>query len=456
MIRKEKDFGKNKLIWYQKEDMIYLYKFDENWNAKIIRKIPDYKKRKKERLKNIVIAFICIVLLKQIHEITTQPEYSTMISWDYLSEDAKQSLIQRKIKEALKENENIPLEIKLGLIDSYEEYLEECSKYINRRHYLKILESSQTVNFELLEKPIQKSENLTTNGWYNLENNTIYCINNANMVFHEKLHTDYGWKIETADSTIYNEMHSSLFAKIGYEDIDAAFRMIGELVGNEVLAKNLIEKTPEKIWEELVKLYPEKEKMVYKLQNLVETIYQKEYLDLKDIQAEKNEFWSRYRELYYEKYQMLPETDIIGSFLKDRFFSNTFLRTNSMIEYENTYLIENIEIPLENRNRNYKDVIIETLFASHTENALYFQELWEETMIGIHKRNNFSYQELENSLEECFSKEVIDDLFKKMITCNTEERCIDLIKWIHINIYSIYRPEIEYYNTESLTLEKKK
>jgi len=465
MIIKEKRLSDKRLIWYEnkRNQTVYLFKITRDANGeenyKIIRKIPIKKESSKDYsslLTSLCYSYyliFCFMGLVYLRESMKEPEFSTYVVWDYLEKDNKDKLILRKINETLNENPNLPSKLKTELYNSYTDYISTCSDFITRDHYKKILESNKTVNFELLSEPIQKSEKMWELGYYNHPTNTIYCIEDYEAIFHEKLHSDDCYPNRSIEDVFYAEVHSSVFISTGYEDMSAAIKLIGELIDKELLIKSIVQKKPEQIWKTLEKEYPENHLEITELRNLLNEIYKKEYRLYKEVTPEKEDFWKNYYVLYYHIYKSNPENDVVVSYLKEKFFGETSLKNDNSIDYKETYQIGNLNLSLENRNKYYKDAMIEQLLMSSSENAKYFQSLWNELLNGLNADRMNSYREFEYLLQEKGnSKEAIQNTFYKMAFCNRKEDYYRLKKGMKAYLIDLYSSPQHTENT--LRLEK--
>lgn len=250
-------------------------------------------------------------------------------------------------------NSDFTEEIRYLLNEKYKTFMEEYGEFYTRWDYLGTMYSTRFVKVKKLEQQI-KSNNLITSGSYQTYSHTIKFYNEESDFFHEKLHADDLWFSyndwykylfkEDFENNMYtyslqDELLASFGSQDGYYNLRVVIRLLGELMNRKTLAKNIITKNLEKIWEELQEGFTNRKEEIERLEELLLLIYKEGYILGETTSQEKQEFWNIYELLYEEKYQKSPEEDLIASYLKDTFFG--YIKTNekNKIEYDSTYNI---------------------------------------------------------------------------------------------------------------------
>lgn len=369
--------------------------------------------------------------------------YSTFINWDNLKEEEKIDLMLEQIDELMEENKNYKEYEKETLKEKYPTFLKEYIEYFSNWDYLNTMLSTRYVKVCRLDKVISLNEEKLVGC-----DAPMYLIDtteNKDHFFHEKLHADNLWLkgfYETLQKRliegktkeelkVQRELYASFGSNFGYKDIRLAYLLIGELIGPEQLEESILNQDFEKIWSDLETFYKNDTKKLKELEQTILEIY-KANKKIENPIRFKEKFITLYNELYQKKYQKSPEEDLIASFLEDSFLERVEFETENKINYENEFLIEKIEMDLNNRNQNYKEYL--TKYCLIREDKTYFKQIW--TGFSIYYQKDFKdYQEFETTLLKDVSKDNVIEIFGKMVNCQNEEEYRHLIDWINFVIY---------------------
>ena len=348
-----------------------------------------------------------------------------MFEWDSLTTEEKEKQLLKDIEFQLSENKNIDKTIKESLIQNYNEYVKKYGKYYKETDYLNTLLSSRYIKIKNMPAPVD-NEYLAILGFYDNKETKIEATN-LNTVFHEKIHADRSWGLESLkNKPFYEEIHNSFISNDhSYEDLKAFFALLNELLQNNSIEKNLFSKKYNQIWQDLKTCFPDYNKEIKEKKKKIEKLYQIEYnveekFSLIASKELKQEIIKIYESLYQKKFNSLTNEDIIITFLKNSFLSqNPFYNENSL-NYDKFKITENLYITTETRKENYEEILINYIIENKKDLTKYNYKLWT-SLVNIQDKEENKYQKFLDYYELYFTDDEIKEVFNQMLSCTEQD-----------------------------------
>ncbi len=100
--------------------------------------------------------------------------------------------------------------------------------------------------------------------------------------------------------SLQDELLASFGSQDGYYNLRVAIRLLGELMNRKTLAKNIITKNLEKIWEELQEGFTNRKEEIERLEELLLLIYKEGYI-LGETTSQENKNFGIYMNYYMRK-----------------------------------------------------------------------------------------------------------------------------------------------------------
>ncbi len=407
MILKEEIKKDGKIVWYLKNNTIYVIKINEK-DFYILNKIkltiPKRKKNKFLKFLKSQFYMFCFFLgivtsLNKDFVMICLEEPSVipvLFEWDNLNEEEKTQKLLEEIENLLENNKNVEEEEKEIILNGYNWYLPQYIEYMNKENAYQTFLASSKVNIETTEKKIYDMDDnyLIRTGFY--DNKTIYYAD-TNAIFHEKIHAD-----SHLDSNInveewaFGEIKAAFAEEKlnAYNDLRAIASLLGELLGTKFVARTITQNKGNLIWIALEEEYPEFQKEIEEMKSSFLKIAYIKYKEHKEPTKYIETFLENYQLLYQEKYNINPEEDKIVSFLKDILFSEITLKNRNVLEYNDKFKIDNIIIRNENRKGNYRDALIQIMLYQKDEVGIKFCQRWFYLQNLLEVSSIKTYQEL--------------------------------------------------------------
>ena len=393
-------------------------------------------KKKKFHKKIFLVGFIILsilliyqVFLKKYYPVVFFLENPNVVKitldWNSLSKEEKERQLLQDIELQLSKNENIEETIKESLLQNYKEYVNQYIKYYKGTDYLNTLLSSRYIKIKNIPEPTNK-EYLAILGFYDNKEKKIEATN-LHTVFHEKIHADRSWGLESLkNKPLYEEIYNSFISKDhSYEDIKALFALLNELLQNNSIEKNLFSKNYNQIWQDLEICFPKYNKEIKELKKKTEKLYQIEYnveekVSLIESKELKKEIIKIYETLYQKKFNEKTDKDIIIKFLKSSFVSQNPFYNENMLNYDKFKITENLYITEETRKGNYEEILINYIIENKEHLTKYKYKLWK-ALINIQDREENKYQKFLDYYRQYFSDEEIEEVFNQMLSCTEQD-----------------------------------
>ena len=347
------------------------------------------------------------------------------MNWNSLSTEEQERKLLQDIELQLFKNENIEEKVKESLFQNYTEYVKQYIKYYKGTDYLNTLLSSRYIMIKNISKPKDK-EYLAILGFYDNKEMKIEATN-LNTVFHEKIHADRSWGLESLrNKPFYEEIYNSFISKDhSYEDIKSFFALLNELLQNNSIEKNLFSKNYNQIWQDLETCFPKYNKEIKELKKKIKKLYQIEYnveekTSLIESKELKQEIIKIYESLYQNKFSESMDDDVIVTFLRDSFFfQNPFYNENSL-NYDKFKITENLYITTETRKENYEEILINYIIENKKDLTKYNYKLWT-SLVNIQDKEENKYQKFLDYYELYFTDDEIKEVFNQMLSCTEQD-----------------------------------
>ena len=245
----------------------------------------------------------------------------------------------------------------------------DYKEYLTKTQYKQFLKACYTVDIEYMT-PIKGSDTVIT-GFYSKIGNVISTISgDEKTLLHEFIHASETKQYRKSVPTLVREMRASLYSNeiTSYEEFNAFFRVLGELIGQEELLQVLNSEDENALEECLNECFPTYGDVIRQMLDALEQSFSERYSN-EEMNVDKYAFlkkvaWKNYQTLYHSKFQKYPSEDLIVSFFENIFLHDLELSISNDYFYGDSFVLmdDQVIISSDQRDGNVNAYCIEWLY----------------------------------------------------------------------------------------------
>ena len=264
-------------------------------------------------------------------------------------------------------------------LEALDDLIYDYKEYLTDTQYEQLLKACYTVDLEYMV-PIERFDSVVM-GFYSKTDNVISTVwDDEKTLLHEFVHASETEKYRSSVVPLVREIRASFYANniVSYEEFNAFFRALGELIGQEELLQVLNSENENALEECLNKYFPACKdvikRMLYALEQGFFERYSAEEMNVDKYVFWKEVAWMNYQTLYYSKFHKFPSEDLIVSFFGNVFLYDLTLSFSNDYFYGNSFTLidDQLIISTDHRDGNVNAYCVNWLYQNDSDFREFF------------------------------------------------------------------------------------